>query len=414
MNATTPTPRVEGPPAAGTWTCPFCPLLCDDLQPDAASLGLPDSACPRAREGLSAVTTAPSTRAARIDGREVPLEAAIAAAAQRLGAARQPLFAGLGGDVAAGRAAFRLAAAAGAICDAVGGDALMQGLRVQQDRGGFNLTLAEVRERADLVLFVGSWPEPRAPRLLERFSAHRETPPALVALGTEPLAEGVECVLPEAPLADSLAMLSALVGKRRLERPHPELQVLAERLLAARYAVLVWEPGQLGAHGALAIEWIQRIVVALNQRTRAAGFPLGGAHGAATANQAFTWLGGLPLRSRFARQRIDHQPQRYGTGRLVARDEVDLVLWANPFPAVEPLATRLPRIVLAAPAAAATLGDETDTVFMPVATPGVHHRGHLFRTDGVVLMPLFALRDDGLPTLAALLGRLADAMEGGA
>ncbi|MCB1888941.1 MAG: formylmethanofuran dehydrogenase [Rhodocyclaceae bacterium] len=412
MNETTP-PPAAAPALAAHWTCPFCPLLCDDLQPDAATLGLPDSACPRARDGLSALAGAPAS-GARVDGRAADLDDALAAAAARLAAVRQPLMAGLGGDVAAARAAFRLAAAVGAICDAVGGDALVQGLRVQQDRGGFNLTLAEVRERADLVVFVGSWPEGRAPRLIERFTAGRDQGPAMVALGAVPMAEGVESVLPVAALADSLTMLSALVAGRRLERPNPELQVLAERLRAAHYAVLVWEPAQLGPHGGLLIEMIQRIVVTLNQSTRAAGFPLAGANGAATANQAFTWLGGLPLRSRIGHHAIEHQPQRYGAARLVAEGETDLLLWANPFPGVVPIDTPLPRIVLAAPDAAATLGDESNTIFIPVATPGVHHRGHLFRTDGVVLMPLFALREDGLPPLAEVLGRLAEAMEGGA
>ncbi len=413
MSETTSPPTAGPAPGALTWTCPFCPLLCDDLQPDAETFGLPDAACPRARAGLAALADAPDT-GARVDGQPADLATALAVAAARLAVARQPLMAGLGGDVAASRAAFRLAAVSGAICDVIGGDALVQGLRVQQDRGGFNLTLAEVRERADLVLFVGSWPGVCAPRLLERFRAGREQGPAMVALGAIPLADGVECVLPDAALADSLTMLSALIGKRRLARPNPELQVLAERLLAARYAVFVWEPAQLGRHGGLAIEMIQRIVVALNQSTRAAGFPLAGANGAATGNQVFTWLGGLPLRSRIGRRHIVHEPQRFGAERVVAKGEADVVVWANPFPGVAPIDTPLPRIVCAAPGAAASLGDESNTVFIPVATPGVHHRGHLFRTDGVVLMPLFALRDDGPPALADVLGQLAEAMEGGA
>ena len=399
--------------AASPWTCPFCALLCDDLHPDAAVPSLPAAACPLASDRLEAVRRA-AVATPRVDGQAASREQAIARAAALLGASRQPLIAGLAGDVAGVRAVFRLAAATGAICDAAGGEALTQGLRVQQDRGGFTATIAEVHERADLILFVGSWPAARAPRLLDRFTRQRAHRPAVVALGVDPGASGVEVVLPSVALADSLPMLAALVAGRRLRQPNPELQTLAERLHAARYAVLVWEPGQLGEHASLLIEQIVRLVVSLNRETRAAGFPLAASGGTATANQVFTWLGGLPLRSRISADGLHHEPVRYGTDRLLSARDADLLLWLNPLPGEPPPATDLPRVVIGAPALATALGDESRTVFVPVAMPGVDHRGHLFRTDGVVLMPLHALRPASLPTFAEVVHGIADVVEGAA
>ena len=75
-----------------------------------------------------------------VDGQATTLDAALAAAAQLLAASRQPLFAGLGTDVAGARALYPLACATGAICDAAGGAALMHGLRALQDRGQFTTT----------------------------------------------------------------------------------------------------------------------------------------------------------------------------------------------------------------------------------------------------------------------------------
>ncbi len=402
-------------PTTLPWTCPFCPLLCDDQRPDAAQLTLPDDACPLARRRLHALR---ADRAAgpRVQGRDATLEEALSAAAALLAPCRQLLFAGLGCDVAGARALYPLAAATGAICDAAQGEALTQALRVQQDRGGFTTTLAEIRERADLLVFAGSWAPERAPRLLPRCTAGRDLPPALVALGTVPPADadGVAVVAPDDDLATTLSVLTALVAGRRVADAPPPLRALAERLAAARYAVLVWEQAQLGAHAALLIERLQQLVGQLNLTTRAAGFPLGGGDGAATANQVFTWLTGLPLRTRLG-ERLDHQPLRYGSARLLNDGGADALLWANLFGAEAPPATALPRVVLGPAAVAQVLGDESRTVFIPVATPGVHAAGHLFRTDGVVLMPLHALRDDGLPSLAEvaaqLLKRLAPATE---
>jgi formylmethanofuran dehydrogenase subunit B len=49
---------------------------------------------------------------------------------------------------------------------------------------------------------------------------------------------------------------------------------------------------------------------------------------------------------------------------------------------------------------------EASLVFLPVATPGLNAPGHLFRADGIVLVPLEAVRADGLPGVDALLAKL--------
>ena len=119
-----------------TWTCPFCPLACDHagvrIGSGAQPLELQGADCALARAKLAGFTSAPAEIVAEVDGQAAALEAAVAAAAQRLAASRQPLFAGLGTDVAGMRALYPLACATGAICDAAPGEALMHGLRALQ------------------------------------------------------------------------------------------------------------------------------------------------------------------------------------------------------------------------------------------------------------------------------------------
>ena len=66
---------------------------------------------------------------------------------------------------------------------------------------------------------------------------------------------------------------------------------------------------------------------------------------------------------------------------------------------------KLPLIVLGHPNLAASCRRK-GSVFMPVSTPGIGSAGHLFRTDGVVLLPLFAVRDDGLPGVAEVIEQI--------
>ena len=454
---------LSNPPSApaAPWTCPFCPLLCDAFtvhaEPANSQLSLVGSACTRAGSALARFEASPSHASAQINGQSVSTDQAVAAAASLLARSHQPLFGGLGTDVAGARALYRLACETGAICDAAQGRALMHGLRSLQDRGAFTTTLAEVRTRADLIVCLTGSPTARHPEFYRRCGVgdalgevmgdvagdavgdiDQDAPPTaargpsalpparhVVVFDTAPAGAdtGVPAGLPgittEAlPLGGlhgdvftTVSLLAALVAGRPVRNAPLHLVALAARLLAARYAVIVWEAAALPAHGALVVEAINNLVGTLNRSTRAASFPLGGGDGAATVNQVFSWLGGVPLRSRLGPAGLEHEPQRFDAERLLADAAVDALLWVASFGTelAAPLAT-LPRIVLGHPHLA-PLAAQGESVFIPVSTPGIGSPGHLFRTDGVVLMPLRAAYPDSLPTVADVVGRLTVAVQ---
>jgi formylmethanofuran dehydrogenase subunit B len=441
--------------SAPTWTCPFCALLCDSfgLQQCGSSpqFELTGSECAVARAGLAASpsatlksaatqasTTAVSSHAGpSLRGQACTQAVAVEAAAKLLRGSQQALFAGLSSDVAGARALYRLAHDMGAICDGAGGAELSAATRALQDRGGFSTTLAEVRTRADVIVCVGGSPTRRHPEFFRRcgvVDGHAELggngAPALsrqvVFLGAaaadathlKPSAQIQIQHLPlQGDLFNGLACLAAAVagtaqGHVAAQMP-PALQALAQQLLAARYAVFVWDAQDLPAHAELIIETLGRIVGSLNRSTRAAALALGCDAGASTAQQVFTWLSGLPLRSRAGPLGLEHEPLRFDTRRLLADGAVDCVLWVQSLghttaPELLQAASRfrsplpLPLIVLGSPALAQTLHSAqiTPDVFIPVTTPGIGAAGHLFRSDGAVLMPLHAVLNDGLPTVA--------------
>lgn len=379
---------------------------------------LAGSECPRARSGLSRFGAALASAQPKIDGVACDPAAAIEAAARILANSRQPLFGGLGTDVAGARALYPLACLTGAICDPAGGAALLHSLRAMQDRGAFTTTLAEVRSRADLIVCIGSLPHERYPEFLRRCGIGEGGEASVVALlpASSPggaAADGIEIVRFEGDLFDAMALLAACVaGRGAIDDAAGSLGALAARLKASRYAVLAYEAAQLPAQGALIIEALNRIVSTLNQRTRAAALPLGGGDGASTVNAVFTWLSGLPLRTRAGPKGLEHEPLRFDATRLLEERSVDALLWIASFgtePA--PPTADLPRIVLGHPDFAAAV-QGSGSVFIPVSTPGIGSAGHLFRTDGSVLMPLRAVREDGLPSVADVLGRVTRALQG--
>lgn len=409
---------------AARWTSPFCLLLCDtlDVRPDAAgtALELAGGECAGARRALAHFTPGPSPATPLVDGRSAEPGEARAAAARMLAASRQPLFGGLGTDVAGARALYRLACATGAICDAAEGAALMQTVRPLQDRGGYGTTLAEVRNRADLIVCLGGLPAGGAAELLARCGLGETGLPQrhLVLLGGSPGEQAalasmgggagltVEAVGLQGDLFDTVALLAALVAGRAVQDAAPGLAALAERLRAARYGVIVGQASLLPAHGSLVVEGVARIVATLNAGTRAAAMWLGGGQGAGTVNEVFTWLSGLPLRSRAGPAGAVHDPLCFDAARLLADRAVDCLLWVASFdPDCAPPPTQAPLVVLGHPALSAS-AQHAGSVFIPVSTPGIGSPGHLFRADGGAVLPLVPLYRDTLPTLAEVLDDL--------
>ena len=396
-------PDTAAPAGNAPWTCPFCPLLCDTFGVEVGTpLKLVGSDCPRARKALANFDASAGAAQPRAGGRDSDLDTAIGKAASLLAASRQPLFGGLGTDVAGARALYALACETGAICDPAQGTALMHGLRALQDRGGFSTTLAEVKTRADLVVCMTEEPAAHYPEFFRRIGVgEREG----VAVETLPL---------HGDLFDTVALLAALVAGRVSKgdaRVPTDLAALSARLQKARYAVLVYESGRLPAQGALIVEAIQRIVATLNRSTRAASLPLGGGDGASTVNQVFAWLSGLPLRSRAGPLGLEHEPLCFDAGRLLADGAVDTLLWVSSYgPESAPPAAGMPCIVLGHPGTALPR-DANELVFIPVSTPGIGSAGHLFRTDGSVLLPLRPVYDDGLPGVGEVVRRLTQAVQ---
>ena len=440
--------------AAGAWVCPFCPLLCE-----AVDQQVPD--CPRARQRLAGLALQHGHKPSpSIDGRPVSLANALTAAAQLLHSSHQPLFGGLGTDVAGARALQRLADATGAISDSAQGAALTENLRALQDRGGYTTTLAELRSRADLVLCLGGVFADAAPLLFERhvlparnaWMPGADQPRQVVVLGSTPGQDTQDAAL-LAQLAKRVkqsdateltlqtlawhgdahstvallgAVLAALGSGAAPPIAPPALLALAQALRAAHYSVIIGAPAQLPAQGALLMEATHRCVERLNTHTRSAALWLGGGEGAATTNQVFTWLTGLPLRSRAGPAGLEHQPVLFDADRLLADGAVDVLLWVSCFDAgLLPPSTACPRIVIGPPALGVALarqaaagGVPSQMVFIPVATPGVQTAGDLFRTDGTVLLPLrplpVALQPTNsladLPTLPQVLAQLSTAL----
>lgn len=397
-------------------TCPFCSLLCDDLTVATRGnrLRISANACRLARRGF-AVPAPPAQ--ARLDNAPVTVERAVTAAARILGKARKPLIAGLGADVDGIRAALKLAEQTGArLWHSQERDAT-NNLDAVYARGSIMTTLAEVKNRADTIIFVGDDVTRRHPRFVERFI---NAPHSLFAGGRRNLAclgrlgrrAANECAA-HSPvtlggrgddIADNLALLRAWLAEPRLlkRRDVPaakrrRLERIEDMIRKAQYGVFVWSAAALPPeHADLVIGSLLDLVRELNARQRFAGLSLGGNDGGASFQNVATWQTGFPAGLEFR----DGSPHRNAAADGPPRD-VDSLLWLSSFADAPPPDLQVPTIALSPYQGAGA------DVYIPTGTPGIDHAGIQFRTDSVVSLPLKKLRDNGSAGAAEIIGNIS-------
>jgi formylmethanofuran dehydrogenase subunit B len=410
--------------------CPFCGMLCDDLEIENndGTLKILKNGCGRAIGGFERKRPPSSPQ---IGGKDVTLAEAVKEAAALIGKADSPLFGGLATGVEGMRAALALAERAGGVVDHALSEGQYRNVKVLQSAGWTTSTLTETRNRADLLIVVGSDIRKLHPRFFERIvsppdSMFEVTAPKRTVVFIGEVPERKDTAGPQVGEVVTLAckveqigeVLGALRARLRGFRVNAKtaggialakIDALAELCRRAKYGVVVWAPPTLDVpHAELLVEQATGLVKDLNQTQRFAGLSLGGNEGAVTAAAVATWQSGFPLRISYASGAPEFDPYRYSILRMLAAGEGDLLVWiASISSDLAPPATDIPTIVLGTPGLKLP---QQPAVFIPVGTPGVDHAGRLVRCDSVVSLPLKNLHRAELPRAADVLAAIEAAL----
>jgi formylmethanofuran dehydrogenase subunit B len=411
--------------------CTFCGLCCDDLtiQVENNQLLVADNGCDLCQAGFAEPLppAAAMNRQPQINGHPCSLDDALARSADLLRDSRYPLFGGLATDVSGARAILQLADHIGAIIDHMNSAAMMRNTLAVQDSGWMTTTLAEVRNRVDLLVVFGNGIAARTPRFYERFFNNAESMfgqdtqlRELVLIGANndnELLQNCSRItrFPCAPgqLGDIAMALRALLNGKRLPAdniagiPQAQLLELVNRLRNARYSVLTWNSAELDfPHAELTVQACCELVKDLNTDTRCSALPLGGSNGDHTFAQVATWQTGFATRFSLASGKPQFDPVLFDGERLLSEQEADLLLWVSAFDtSCRPPSSAVPAIVLGR---AGMQCETAPEVFIPVATPGIDHSGHIYRCDTVAVLPLQQLRNTELLSVAAVLQAITE------
>ena len=392
-------------------TCTFCGCVCDDMvltvDLDEKRITKAKNACVLGRAWF-AEHTIEDAPAALIDGKPVPVEAAVEEAARTLINARFPITYGLSDTTCeAQRQAVAITDfirgtvdTTTSVCHGPSGLAF-------QGVGESTMTLGEVKNRADLVIYWGGNPAESHPRHFGRYAVtpkgmftpngKKDRYVVLVDVRRTPSAPAANLFLQVKPGKDFevLWALRALVKGRRIAPSIEQetgvslaqMEELVGRMKNCRYGVLFFGMGLTmtrGRHfnsGALLA-----LATDLNEFTHFVAKPVRG-HGNVTgADNVVSWQTGFPFGVNFSLGYPRFNPGEFTTVDTLSRGDADaaMIIASDPasnFPkaAIEHL-KRIPLVVLDTKE---TITSKLAHVAFRTATYGINTGGTVYRMDDV-------------------------------
>ncbi len=360
---------------------------------------------------------------ARINGKPALLAAAAERAAEILSAARMPVIAHLGTDVAGARASILLAERLRGAYDHTNSARIFADLDVMRQAGLAFTTANEARLRADVFLFVGKdltkiWPamiERLAPAEIPPFDLARE-PRKLLRIAPGRGVAQVEGLavytLESSNLHATLAALRARAAGRPVscaKSARRKLDEFTEVLKNARFGVAVWGGDLLDS---LSIEMLHGLIRDLNKTTRFSGLPLGDNSNASGVVQTSGWMTGFPVRTSFGRGFPEHDIWRFDAARMIESGEADAALWISAYCVEAPQWKKnIPLVALAYPQTAFA---QEPQVCIEIGCPGIDHDAAEFAPETGSIVSRKAVHPSQAPSVETVIGEIAKHLGGDA
>lgn len=330
--------------------CPFCGCLCDDLRIEVQDgrIVKNDEGCTISKakflnhhEDRLAVPTIKRNG----EHVEVSFEEAMKKAVEILASARRPLVYGLSStENDAHREAYKIAETLGGVVDNTSSVCHGPTILGVQESGEAAGSLAEVKNRARLVIYWGSNPQFAHPRHLSRYvraeGEYIGDPKADRKIWVfdirKTISAGIADEFIRIEPGTDLEILSCM---RALLRGHhldieevggisiESLNELVEKMKEAKYGILFFGLGLTQSKGRHRnIDAAIRLIQELNTFAKWNMMPMRGHFNVAGANKTSTWQTGYPFAVDYARGYPRYQPGEYTAVDMLVRGEADALL----------------------------------------------------------------------------------------
>ncbi len=396
------TARVEA------FVCPFCGALCDDIfvEIDKNEEIKVENACIL---GTSKIRSRNHGRILkpRIDGRDVDMNEAIEKAAEILVSAKKPLLYGFSStSCEAQSAGIELAELVGGVVDCTASVCHGPTILAVQEVGFPTVTLGEVKNRADLIIYWGCNPMNAHPRHMSRYSAFQSgrfrkgrLDRRVILVDVRPtessrIVDEFIQIKPNSDFEIFNAMRAILnYGDCRGDViggiPKEDLVKLVEEMKSCQFGIIFFGMGLTHTYGSSgSIREAILLTRDLNRFTKFAIMPMRGHYNVTGFNEVCTWQTGYPYAVDFTRGYPWYNPGEIDSNSLLLAEDVDamLVIAADPaahFPkrSVDYM-KKIPLIVIDPfESLTSTIAD----VVIPAAISGIEVEGTAYRMDGILI-----------------------------
>ena len=396
-----------------SWACPFCALHCDDLV--APKLNnekvLNANKCLKASEGLSRFNfTSKENKLGYLYGQKEIIQNLITETSKLLSSSQSPFFGGLGLDILGSRSVIKLAKECNATIDHLHGDSISAVLRSFQAKGTIFTTLSEIKSRADLIIFLKSEPNKRLPRFTELVNLSSKKSWTIEAKSASDVTYCDFSVLEK--VRSILYLLRNNLSTPDVDGDHELVNLVRN----SSYCTFVWDPQEFGELSEYIANALMAIVKEINQKKRAGILTLGSDNGGLSFQNTLSWMTAKSIRSKFSTKSLHYQPELFSLKHCLELKTIDSIFWFSSF------CDNLPdENVLNYPFVAVgpeSMGkkyskffkENKNSIFIPIATPGVNDNGYIMRCDGAVIIPLKKLVNDNIHTVEKLISQIIDNM----
>ena len=401
------------------FTCPFCSLLCDDIQLTVKNNNFKqlDTNCSILSHSLKEKI---KDQFARINGKKINITKAINNLSSLLKKSKSTLFTGMGTDIKGTKATLKIADKFKCIIDHFSGDSYVKNIKSVQEVGGFFLTLSELKNRSDTIIIIQSSND-ELPRLFEKYIFSKNTINNLkkrkvVFIGNS-LPQFIyknkkkihfdHIKLNSISLLHFISSLRNSINSEISEIKDKKIVSLLKLFKQTNYGSILWSVKELdNSISDLIVTEINLLIQDLNKFTRFAGLSLTGSEHILTVNEVLLWQTGFPIRTSFEKGFPVHDIDQFSTKRLIDKKEIELAIWINSFNKKKIIVNKKIKTVLIG---IPTHPQKKDVdIFIPVGTPGLDHNSHLLRIDKVVSLPLKKIRNISLPNVDYVLNKAGE------
>ena len=392
--------------------CPFCGTLCDDLEVlvENNEIESIENACKIGVSKFLRIKNRIRKPLMRENGEflEVGMEEAIDKVAEILKNSKKPLIYGFSSTSCEAQAVgVELAETLGGVIDCTSSVCHGPSIIAIQEVGYPSLTLGEIKNRADLVIYWGSNPMHAHPRHLSRYSIFprgrfrerglQDRELIIVDVRETDTAKLADWFIKVEPNKDFevLNALRAILNKWNISQEEvggvkkEDLEKLAEKMKSCRFGILFFGLGltmSAGKHKNI-VEAIS-LVIDLNRFTRFSIMSMRGHYNVTGFNEVLTWQTGFPYAVDFSKGYPWYNPGETDANSLLQRKEVDaaLIIASDPvahFPksSIKYL-TKIPTIVIDP---FENLTSQIADIIIPSTIVGIEEEGSAYRMDSVPL-----------------------------